>query len=322
MNLFQQLFHTLVYQPQLNLIQLFFNITGDVGVAIILLALTVNLLLWPVFISSYVNSQKIRILQPKLKEIQEKYKGKQQELLQHTMAFNKKHKISSGSIFLVILVQLFFVSGLYFVINDVTKSTSNPDEAARLFNDLYTFTRNLPKTSFSNVAFGFIPINASTNGFIWLPILNAVFSFLYGMYSFRWAPQAKLPVAPKPKKDKEGEKPALDPEALQKSLEFNTIYVMPVVLFVANYSFPAGLNLYFATVSILALVRQVYITTRYVGHTDRLIAEIASSDPESVDSNPSNNSEIPADPADLASQPIITLIVKDKKPKIKNKKKK
>lgn len=312
MNIFQWLFQYLVYDPQLNLLQLFFNITGDIGVSIILLALVVNLLMWPIFASSFINSQKIRILQPKLKEIQEKFKDDPQEQLRQNMAFNKKHGVNGSSIFLVLFAQLFFASGLYFVINDVTKGTD-------LISHLYPFTANLPKTQFSSTAFGFVPVKASTSSYIWLPLLNAFFSFLYGMYSFRWSPQPAIPVTQKPK-NKDGETPGLDPEALQKSMEFNTIYVMPVFLFMVNYSFPAGINIYFTTVSLLSLIRQVFITKYYSGHADKLLEEISKSDPDSNDNIKGNNIDSKADALDIMSEAIPVEVVGKKKPSVKAKK--
>ncbi len=305
MNIFQWLYRTFVYDPQLNLLHFFYNLTGDTGVAIVLIAIVVNLILWPFFAASYINSQKMRLLQPKLKEIQEKYKGNQQEILRHTMEFNKKHKLNSSSIFLTLFAQLFFASGVYFVITDATAGKNLTDH-------LYPFIANLPKQNFDSLAFGFINIKGSGWQYIWLPLLNSIISFLYGMYSFKWAPQVKLPVKEKKaeKKKNPDDAPAFDPEAIQKSVEFNTVYALPFILFIFNFNFPAGLNIYFTVVSIMSLIRQIFLTNYYASHTEKLLQDIASSDPQSKDNNPSNNLELTADPALLAEAAVPVEFVK------------
>jgi membrane protein insertase Oxa1/YidC/SpoIIIJ len=201
----------------------------------------------------------------------------------------------------VLFAQIFFASGLYFLINDVTHEKNLTDL-------LYPFVASLPKMGFSTLAFGFIPINSEVKYFIWLPLVNAFLSFLYGMYSFRWIPKTALDkkvesdkLEAKLKQEaedlatgKKTEESAFDPESITKSMEFNTIYVMPVFLFFVNFSLPAGLNIYFTTVSLLAFIRQFAITQYYKTHADKLVAELAESEPENRDSVDLTALEIPS----------------------------
>jgi YidC/Oxa1 family membrane protein insertase len=312
MNIFSWLYTNLVYSPQVNLFVFLFNLTHDTGVSIVLLAVIVNLALWPIFANSYINTQKMKLLQPQLKKIQDKYKADPQESLKQSMAFNRKHGLNSGSIFTTLFVQLFFATGVYFVINDVTAGKSIVDY-------LYPFIASLPKTQLTTTAFGFIPIKASASSYIWLPFLSSVFSYLYGMYTFRWSPQLKVPAQPvvvkKADQDDKTAASALDPVALQKSMEFNTIYALPIFLFIFNFNLPTGLNIYFATVGLMSVLRQIFLINYYAGHTDKLLADIANSDPESDDHNPANNIDSLANPTDLAEQPIAVEFVPKNKPK-------
>ncbi|MEI6729003.1 MAG: YidC/Oxa1 family membrane protein insertase [bacterium] len=323
MNIFQELFRVVVYEPQLNLLYFFYQITGhEIGISVILLAFAVNLMILPIYAKSYINMQKTRILQPRIKEIQDTYKKDPQVLLAKMREFNIKHGISTGYVFLVLLVQLFFISGLYVVINDVVQG--------KTLGGLYSLfwgvghLADFKNSVGESLAFGFIKIGASAKDYLWIPVIALIFSYLYGMYTFRWAPK---PVLPKPtkvvKKNSKGkdEPPLLDPEAMQKSMEFQSIYILPIFLFVIQYSLPTGLNIYFATTSFIALIRQVFLTKFYTGHTDKLLADIAESDPSSKDNNPDNNPEILADPAQIASdQPVVEVIVKKKDKVIKKKK--
>ncbi|NJL96695.1 YidC/Oxa1 family membrane protein insertase [Candidatus Gracilibacteria bacterium] len=221
MNVIVWIFQNLVYRPQLNLLQFFYNFTGDIGVSIVLIATVVNLLLWPLFIATYLNGQKIKILQPKLKAIQEKHKGNQQELLKATVEFNRKHGVNNSSFLVVLIAQIFFASGLLYLTSDLSQG--------KISIELYENFFGTTESSFNNTAFGFLDIGTQARNFIWLPLANLVFSYLYGLYTFKLAPK---PVITKPKKKSNG---AFDSEAFQKSLEFQTLYVMPIFIFCLTF---------------------------------------------------------------------------------------
>ena len=273
MNFFADIFKYLIYEPELNLLKFFFNVTNDIGLSIIILAALINFILWPLYISTYLNSQKVRYLQPKVKELQAQYKDKQQELLKATMEFNKKHGVNNSAFLYVIIGQILFAAGLW----TLTKEVSGENT---VLHGLYKWIYGTDSATFNTRAFGFLNIGKSANEFIWLPLLSSFFSFIYGMYSFRWGP--KLPPVPKPnlpvEEKKKDDNPAFDPESFQKSIEFQTIYVMPAILFFFNFSLSIGVNIYFCTVNFLSLVRQVYITRYYSHHTLKFIEDLKSTD--------------------------------------------
>jgi YidC/Oxa1 family membrane protein insertase len=280
MNIFADFFKYFVYQPELNLLKFFFNITNDIGLSIIILATLINLVLWPLYISTYLNSQKVRYLQPKLKELQARYKDNQQDLLKATMDFNKKHGVNNSAFLWVIIGQILFAAGLWTLTKEVSDGNS-------VLYGLYKFVYGIDSTTFNTKAFNFLDIGKPAGAFIWLPLLSSFFSFIYGMYSFRWSP--KLPPVPKPnlpEPDKKDDKlAAFDPESFQKSIEFQTIYVMPAILFLFNYNLPIGVNIYFCTVNFLSLVRQVYISRFYSHHTLQFIEDLAKTDPDFDEEN-------------------------------------
>jgi YidC/Oxa1 family membrane protein insertase len=319
MSIFNDLFRIFVYEPQVNVFYLFYKLTnGDVGLATILMAIFVNLLILPLFAKNYINSQKTRILQPYIKQIQTKYKEDPQKLLKEIGYFNKKHGINNSYTFLVLFVQLFFVSGLYILVRDAISKDS--------LEGLYQIFWNTDKAFLGRIdgkilAFGSIDVGltgSSATKYLYFPILTAFFSYLYGMYTFRWAPLPKIPTLKpiEPKKENKNEASSFDPEAMQKSLEVQTIYFMPLMLLFFQYNFPTGLNIYMATSSLLSLIRQIFLTNYYASHTDKLMKDIAESDPLAKDDNPDNNPEVKADPVSLANDPVPTKI--DKKSIKKN----
>jgi membrane protein insertase Oxa1/YidC/SpoIIIJ len=281
--------------------------------------------MWPLFAQAYINGQKTKVLQPLITDIRNKYKENPQEMLRKLGEFNKKHGIRNNSIFLVLVFQLLFASGLWSMTRRI--STTEAVDGVVQIPGLYVDIFGRETTNFSQLAFDFINIGDPANQHIWLPLMAAFLSFLYGYYTFRLAPKPKVLPKKKTKKKKgEEDKPALDPEALQKSMEFQTIFIIPAFMLVLNLSLTVGVNIYFTTVSLLSLIRQIFLTNYYAGHTDKLFDRITKSDPSLVDDDVSNNLEITA-PGDVTSlEPVPQVVLdankKDKKqPKTTKKKK-
>jgi YidC/Oxa1 family membrane protein insertase len=305
------LYNQIVYYPQLNLLELLYLLTNDIGWSIVILSILINLLLFPLFSKNYLNSQKLRLLQPKLKELQEQYRHNPVELINKTKEFYHKHDIKTGYTFLILILQILFASGLFYLTNNLSHSNQ--------LTGLYEFFFDRSEAQFSNLAFGVLEINRPASAYLWLPIIVGVLSYLLGMYMFRWGP--KIPV-PETKNTNSTEPQLIDPEALQKSLEWQSIYFFPAIVFVTTYVIPTGVAIYILTTSALALVRQIYITYVYKDQIYLLAEAIAKTDPMAKDDDPSNNLEADLQPNLATTQPLPTLIQTktDKKPSNKSSK--
>lgn len=269
MNPFGQLYSNLVSKPLLNLLQIFFDLTNDIGYSIIILAILINLLMWPLFIKTYLNGQKLKYLQPKIKEIQTKYKDDREKLVQETIKFNRRHGISNGSFILVLLLQILIASGLYIL----TRNVSDGQELTGLYEAIF----NRSTATFDTIAFGFLDIAQDGRDYIALPILNAILSFVYGFYNWKLTP--KLPEVPKKKETKKSDSP-FDPEATQKAMQVQMMVFLPVFLFFINLGLPVGVSIYFATVNLMSLVRQVFVTQFYTNHITTFLQDLSKTDPE------------------------------------------
>lgn len=75
-------------------------------VAIVVVALGVTLILWPLRYKQFRGFREMQRYQPQLKKIQEKYKGDQQMLMQKSNEFYKEHGINQFSGCLPLLLQL------------------------------------------------------------------------------------------------------------------------------------------------------------------------------------------------------------------------
>ena len=92
------------------IIEFFYNWIPSYGIAIILLTITVRIVLLPLTLSQTKSMAKMQMLQPELKEIQQKYKGDPQKIQQETMEFYKKNNVNplSGCLPLILQMPVFF----------------------------------------------------------------------------------------------------------------------------------------------------------------------------------------------------------------------
>ena len=66
---------TPIFQAIFIVLSFLYNLTGDIGIAIILVTLLIRLLLIPLFRRQIVSQRRMQALQPELAEIRRRYKG-------------------------------------------------------------------------------------------------------------------------------------------------------------------------------------------------------------------------------------------------------
>ncbi len=97
-------------KPLLYVLNWLYSIFGNYGVAIIILTLIIRLIFYPLSFKSYKSMREMAKLQPKLKELQAKHKGKPDQLNKATMELYKKHKVNpfGGCLPMIIQIPVFF----------------------------------------------------------------------------------------------------------------------------------------------------------------------------------------------------------------------
>ncbi|WP_033788470.1 membrane protein insertase YidC [Helicobacter pylori] len=92
------------------LLDYLYQFVGNWGWAIILLTIVVRIILYPLSYKGMVSMQKLKELAPKMKELQEKYKGEPQKLQAHMMQLYKKHGANplGGCLPLILQIPVFF----------------------------------------------------------------------------------------------------------------------------------------------------------------------------------------------------------------------
>ncbi|MGP1579556.1 MAG: membrane protein insertase YidC [Wolinella sp.] len=103
-------FITFFARPLFLLLDWLYRYCGNWGWAIVLLTLIVRIVLFPLTYKGMVSMQKLKDIAPKMKEIQEKYKGDPQKLQIHMMELYKKHDANpmGGCLPLLLQMPIFF----------------------------------------------------------------------------------------------------------------------------------------------------------------------------------------------------------------------
>ena len=105
----------------LPLLNFFYLIFRNYGVAIIVLTILVRLVFWPLTRKSNESMKKMGEIQPLVKEIQTKFKDDPQKLQQETMKLYREHKVNPMASCLPMLIQIPVFIALFVVLRSATE---------------------------------------------------------------------------------------------------------------------------------------------------------------------------------------------------------
>ncbi len=104
-------------KPFFYILDYLYKFIGNMGWAILLFAALLRLLMFPIANKSFENMAKMKKLQPKLKDLQEKYAGDKLKMQQETMLLYQREKINPASGCLPMFIQIPVFFSLYKVLN-------------------------------------------------------------------------------------------------------------------------------------------------------------------------------------------------------------
>lgn len=205
---------------------LFYRVTPNYGVAIILLTILVKVLLFPLTKKGSEGTIRMQSLSPKIKEIQEKYRDNPNKMNVEMAALYKKEGYNplSGCLPLLLQIPIFFA--MY-----------------NLFNNHFELRGAMfipgwiPDLSIPESVWNFAPFRLPLLGWSDLRVLP----FLYLGSQLLYGKVTQTP-------DQQG-------NAQMKIM----LYLMPVMFFFMLYDVPAGLLLYWIMSNLLTMVQQVII---------------------------------------------------------------
>lgn len=238
MGIITTIFNGFLYQPLFNILVFLYNIVPghDFGVAIILITLLIRIVLFPLSRKGIKSRKSLEELQPKIKEIQKKYKDKKEEQARQMMGLYKEHKINPASGCLPLLIQFPVLIAIYRALIDILKDSNN------LSAILYPFVKN--PGSLNTFFFGAINLAVPS---VFLAILTGLFQFVQSKIMF---------------KDSSKAQPSGQKMDIQKTMSRQMIYFMPLIIVFISLKLPAGLPLYWAISTLFGIGEHLLINRK------------------------------------------------------------
>jgi YidC/Oxa1 family membrane protein insertase len=216
-------------KPMFKVMDYFYHLVGNFGVAILLTTIVVKLLFFPLASKQYASMANMKRVQPKLEELKAKFADDRMGLQQAMMALYKEEKINPVAGCWPVLLQIPVFFALYKVIYVTIEMRHAP-----FFGWIQDLSAPDP-TTFVNL-FGLLPFDAPT--FLHLGIWPII------MGVTMWVQMRMNPTPPDP----------------TQAMLFNW---MPVIFTFMLGSFPAGLVIYWAWNNTLSVLQQSIIMKRH-----------------------------------------------------------
>jgi len=260
-------------QPLIDVLEqvlLFFHDTIGVGwgLAIILLTVSVRLVLLPLTLKQVTSMQRLQLVMPEMKAIQEKYKDDKQRQQQEMMKFYRENRVNPLTSCLPVLFQLPFFIALFYMLRSDLKVDMCPgiEGYARSVGESVS---GVTCSQFSDSAYATSHhIAVADPSFLFIPDLTAkatgaVLAVLIVLYVTSQLASGLLSSA---------------------TMDRNQRMIMlglPIVFVTFIITFPAGLLVYWITTNVWTIVQQL-IVRRTVGVPGRRPALAGAGAPASA----------------------------------------
>lgn len=218
------------------------NICGDWGLAVILLTFIIRLLLTPLTIRSTKSSAQMQVLQPKMKEIQDRYADDPQRMNEEMQKFYSEAHFNPLGGCLPLLLQMPIFFALFTVLKDLP-------ENAHFFGILDSLSQSVAGAV---SVFGF----AGAWVYILLDLLFGALTFLPLYMNSRTG----------------------DPSQRQQSLIMGVVMSLMMCWF--GWSVPVGVLLYYNTSSAWGVIQQQFITSKVLEQAKKDLDKKMSEQPQ------------------------------------------
>ncbi|MGL5722089.1 MAG: membrane protein insertase YidC [Brevinema sp.] len=213
-------------------IQQLFRVIDNAGIILIIIALLVKLVLLPLSIKAAISMKKMRLLQPKINKLQEKYGNDQAVLQQKTMELYKQEKANplGGCLPLLLQMPIFFI--LFRILN----------RSVELRGAEFLWIKDLtqPDALFmiGSFSFNLLPIIMS--------VLQVLTTYL-----------------------QQGRQKSTDAETdMQRQMKMQG-YMMPVLFLFLFWGMPSGLVLYWTAQNVFSIIEQEGINLSHSGEKQK-----------------------------------------------------
>jgi YidC/Oxa1 family membrane protein insertase len=223
-------------RPIFNILEIFYKLVGNFGVAIMLLTVALKLVLFPLADKSYESMAKMKKIAPEVEKLKVKFKDDPPKQQQETMALYAKEKINPMMGCVPMLIQIPIFYSLYKVLTVTIEMRHAP-----FFGWIVDLSAPEPTTLFN--LFGAIPWDPATLPFLGASIAHlGVWPLLYGITM--WLTTSMNP-------------PAGDP------MQQKIFQLFPIVFTFTLSGLAVGLVIYWCWSNVLTIIQQYIIMHRY-----------------------------------------------------------
>lgn len=135
------------------LLNFFYNILGNYGIAIILFCLAIKIVMIPLSIKQQKTQQKSQKLQAEMKQIQFKYKNDPEKMNQATMDLYKREKMSPFSGCLLAIIQMILLFSVFYMVREPLTYTKKLDsEKINQYVNTLKEEQLIPNEAYSQMA--------------------------------------------------------------------------------------------------------------------------------------------------------------------------
>jgi len=204
----------------------------DLGISIIVLTIIVKTAILPLSHKASQTQRSLKEIEPKLKDLKEKYKDNQDEQALQTIKLYKEHGINPFVSILLLFIQLPMFIALF-----------------------YTFKDKIDLASPVLFSFNIIPpvVNMMFLGSIDLSSSNIYMAILVGLTQYY---QTKLSVPEIPKSQ---EKNQSFMEDFAKSMNWQVKYFLPVFISYVAYSLNSAVSLFWITSNVYSIIHELFV---------------------------------------------------------------
>lgn len=274
----------IIAKPMGLILGFIYSLVNSYGLSIIIFTIVIKILLLPLSVKQMRSQQDMARLQPKLKELEKKYKGDKTKIQEETMRIYKEEGVSMTGGCLPLFIQLPIIFGLYQVISrPLAFLIGLPDEIITQIRQLYGLASSASEIELASliqhnpglaesvvkqiklIDFNFLGINLAkiphvdfTNigtffgsiDVLWvIPLFSLLTAILSAFVSKKYMPAA----------------PTSDNAAAEqtKKMADSMLFMMPLMSLYFGFILPAGVGVYWILSNVLAAVQQ-YALYKYI----------------------------------------------------------
>jgi YidC/Oxa1 family membrane protein insertase len=231
------LWREIIIRPMLNVLVVLYSICfNNMGIAIILFTVIVRLVTLPLTIKQLRQMRAMSNLQPRMKEIQDRYGRDRARVSQETMRLYREAGVSPVGCLGPLIIQMPILFGLFRVL--IQTLFSRPDHMVALSEKFYAWIPVVP-------IYAVAPLQSN---FLWLDLAEPdPTSIIIPLLVFvsTWV-QQKLTMTP-----------STDPR--QSTNQVMMLWLMPLMIAFFSFTLPSGLSLYWIVSNLIGIGIQYFI---------------------------------------------------------------